>query len=574
VTAPSSPPIGATPFTLRRWSLEHEVRPLFQRVFDERPEVQSVLLAVAQYWADEADDAVHGHLVMSARRVPRWPHRCADAAFPGDGDLCSFCCSRDFDDPKARWVSWDENGLAIRCWQAFCAEGATQEEDPNLVGVPVVLGRRHEGGVALDVVTRACRPWLDLPTTSLPTWFLQEDASTPLEPMVVTPRPDEEAPFRAAIAAAPFDDGPRLVFADWLEQRGDPLGEFIALSLARPRTEAASIRRRALVQVHAEAWLGELKACVPPGSADFSRGLLTGASVCFDEQTQALAESPMWATVEHLDVPETSRLVFSKTMRALTSVSGLRREGLASLPPTVTHVACRPAVALAGLPPHVTALTVTVPFSSAARVPLRALVERGDVARFARFAVGFEPVADDEAEPPWALLRELLSLTGPRVVAVGGWAPGVGRSGWWLEKAADSARLSLEGWSVLQSAEARSGLLRACRASGVPRVQVRGDERWAPSKAELDALSKDGPTLELEGAEPLPEPPPLPVPPRPPPRALPLVIDPVSRAVSFPVEASPRRGAAPAPSGKARWLELALLVAAAGALAARACTSS
>jgi uncharacterized protein (TIGR02996 family) len=32
----------------------------------------------------------------------------------------------------------------------------------------------------------------------------------------------EEAAFVAAILAAPRDDTPRLVFADWLDERGDP----------------------------------------------------------------------------------------------------------------------------------------------------------------------------------------------------------------------------------------------------------------------------------------------------------------------------------------------------------------
>jgi uncharacterized protein (TIGR02996 family) len=574
VTAPTSPPIGASPFTLRRWSLEHELRPLFQRVFEERPEVRSVLLAVAQHWADEADDAVHGHLVMSAREVPRWPHRCADDTFPGDGDLCSYCCSRDFDDPRVRWVSWDENGLAIRCWQAFCLEGGSQDDDPNFASVPVLVGRRHEGGVAFDFVTRCGRPWLDLPTTGLPTWFLQDEASTPLEPIGATPRSPDEDSFRAAIAAAPRDDGPRLVFADWLEQRGDPLGEFIALSLTHPRPEAAAIRRRALVQTHAEAWLGELVACVPVGSANFSRGLLTAATVCFDEKTEALAQSPVWSTVEHLEFAETSRCVFSKSMGALSSVAGLRREGVAGLPSTVTQVACRPDVALAALPATVKALTLTVPFEAAALAPVRTFLRQGNAARLERFAVAFEPVGDDTAEPPWALVRELLSLEGPRVVAVGGWAPGQGRTGWWLERVRSwegPASLSLEGFSTFQSADVRAGLLRAFAEAGGTRVKLRSTGHFRPSASEREALARGGLDVEFEEPEPASEPPPLPVPPRPPPRAMPLVVDPISRAVSFPVEASARPGPGSAAKVKARWLELALLVGAAAALTARAC---
>src|SRR2546422_761256 len=37
----------------------------------------------------------------------------------------------------------------------------------------------------------------------------------------------DSAPFLRAICAHPDDDGPRLVYADWLDERGDPRGEFI-----------------------------------------------------------------------------------------------------------------------------------------------------------------------------------------------------------------------------------------------------------------------------------------------------------------------------------------------------------
>src|SRR5262245_49176914 len=38
---------------------------------------------------------------------------------------------------------------------------------------------------------------------------------------------DDAAAFLRAVIEHPEDDGPRLVFADWLDERGDPLGDFI-----------------------------------------------------------------------------------------------------------------------------------------------------------------------------------------------------------------------------------------------------------------------------------------------------------------------------------------------------------
>ncbi|WP_161967303.1 TIGR02996 domain-containing protein [Fimbriiglobus ruber] len=42
----------------------------------------------------------------------------------------------------------------------------------------------------------------------------------------------EEAVFLRAITAAPDDDLPRLVFADRLDERDDPRGDFVRLHLA------------------------------------------------------------------------------------------------------------------------------------------------------------------------------------------------------------------------------------------------------------------------------------------------------------------------------------------------------
>src|SRR5947209_2863533 len=43
---------------------------------------------------------------------------------------------------------------------------------------------------------------------------------------------DTRDTFRAAVLAAPDDDTPRLVFADWLEEQGDPYGEFVRVQVA------------------------------------------------------------------------------------------------------------------------------------------------------------------------------------------------------------------------------------------------------------------------------------------------------------------------------------------------------
>ncbi len=70
---------------------------------------------------------------------------------------------------------------------------------------------------------------------------------------------DEEGQLRAAIRARPEEDDARRVFADWLSQRGDPRGAFIALSLAPPSPERDAAMR-ALWEAHHRGWSAGLGA--------------------------------------------------------------------------------------------------------------------------------------------------------------------------------------------------------------------------------------------------------------------------------------------------------------------------
>jgi uncharacterized protein (TIGR02996 family) len=73
--------------------------------------------------------------------------------------------------------------------------------------------------------------------------------------------------FLASIIEAPDDDTPRLIYADWLEERDDPRGEFIRVQceLARlrkskdgPRRAALKARGRELFSGQQDAWVEAL----------------------------------------------------------------------------------------------------------------------------------------------------------------------------------------------------------------------------------------------------------------------------------------------------------------------------
>ena len=74
------------------------------------------------------------------------------------------------------------------------------------------------------------------------------------------------ADFLQAILADPDDDTPRLIYADWLEEQGDPRGEFIRVQceLAKERehktrssTEYQRLyqRNELLERLHKKKWL-------------------------------------------------------------------------------------------------------------------------------------------------------------------------------------------------------------------------------------------------------------------------------------------------------------------------------
>jgi uncharacterized protein (TIGR02996 family) len=80
---------------------------------------------------------------------------------------------------------------------------------------------------------------------------------------------NQEEAFLQAIREDPDDDTVRLIFADWLEERGDPRGEFIRvqMELARlpeddPRRRPLQGRSEALLRQHEPRWVGSLSSRV------------------------------------------------------------------------------------------------------------------------------------------------------------------------------------------------------------------------------------------------------------------------------------------------------------------------
>ncbi len=298
--------------------LRDELKPWLTQHFKENGEDQSVLFAVAQYWADEADDAVHLTALASKSRVPDF-----FASEWNEEDRTSDTRGVDWSNRP----SWDDNGMSIRAFQAYCGELGSQELPSSAQAEPFLLAQRGEKGPQVTWLGRMQRPWLDLPHTGLPGFLGEDDAGDgdfdrePLD-LVLPAQKLEPVDLKSleAIASDPFAEGPRRVWADVWMSRNDPRGVFMQQ------------RHPALEQFveHGEFWLGALNQVVPFGSAVFEYGSLAEADVAFDESRVHLAESPWWLSVHTLRFSGPLQ-VFSKQMRGLRHVRGLDAQGLLAL---------------------------------------------------------------------------------------------------------------------------------------------------------------------------------------------------------------------------------------------------
>lgn len=148
---------------LRAQHLRENLLPAVARMFADAPDLMSACLMLAQYWNDEADDAVHYVLVFSVLPEPdlRAYARYMDLDEPDDVNLPGAFDHFDLSCEEREWVEWDHNGAAIPLYAAFCKEGCEQQMPILDAHTTYALFRRGDEGVEVEVVGEMLRPWLD-----------------------------------------------------------------------------------------------------------------------------------------------------------------------------------------------------------------------------------------------------------------------------------------------------------------------------------------------------------------------------------------------------------------------------
>src|SRR5215475_4635052 len=94
----------------------------------------------------------------------------------------------------------------------------------------------------------------------------------------------EAEAFLQRIRAYPDDDAQRLIFADWLDEEGDPRGKFIRIQLALadlgehdPARKGLVIAERELLATHRAEWEAPLRGLA--SGCIFRRGFVDEANV-------------------------------------------------------------------------------------------------------------------------------------------------------------------------------------------------------------------------------------------------------------------------------------------------------
>ncbi len=278
-----------------------------------RPELRSLQLGCAQFYADEARDAVHRRVIASPQLLPT---RASSESIGW------------------RVFQWDDNGDAVYAFAPHCTEESWveeevgEEDEEHIVSPLVIVQRVEDGSLRTSWLGGLHRAWLDFPQGFERDWEsgpIAFAADPSAEPLV-----GEE---HALFAQAHADPGAREVLRDLWIERGDVRGEMTALSIATERTAAMSERLAELVLEHGRGWLGPLAAIVPLSGALFGPGPFARKVVVYaadDEAFDAVADAAEWASVEELVFANQSYRAVTPAMTQLRSVGPLAAAQLAA----------------------------------------------------------------------------------------------------------------------------------------------------------------------------------------------------------------------------------------------------
>lgn len=157
---------------LRREWTRDRLLPALRALFARLPALRSACVLVAQYWNDEADDAVHCAIVVSELEAPDLAAASRAYEEPDDGDpgnlptlhslvLWNVGYEASTLEPYDLKIPWDANHDAISLWAAYTLEGGSQMASGLAAYAPAVLVTRDGDDLVAREAWAQRRPWLD-----------------------------------------------------------------------------------------------------------------------------------------------------------------------------------------------------------------------------------------------------------------------------------------------------------------------------------------------------------------------------------------------------------------------------
>jgi uncharacterized protein (TIGR02996 family) len=146
----------------------------------------------------------------------------------------------------------------------------------------------------------------------------------------------QEGAFVHAILDKADDDDIRLAFADWLEERGDPRGEFIrvqcalAIMSAADRSRPELVRReRALLAEHDAAWTGSIRDIVT--DYEYHRGFIDTVNMGTSKFVSQAARLFELAPIQSLRLTRVGQSVPASAIAARPELARVRHLDLAGM---------------------------------------------------------------------------------------------------------------------------------------------------------------------------------------------------------------------------------------------------
>lgn len=192
------------------------------------------------------------------------------------------------------------------------------DELPVMTATPDELTALHELSEQIDLVTKK------LPSAEA---LLGDRAR------VVSAQSEEE--LLSIIYQTPEDDAPRLVYSDWLQERGDPRATVLLLQLEPRQTQKRRAEARRLVKQHGRQWMGVLEPAIAVRTEAFERGFLASGQVRFATAhlRAHVMGRPEWNTLTELRCSDQADPAFVERneLRGLERLGGLTEDHAGAL---------------------------------------------------------------------------------------------------------------------------------------------------------------------------------------------------------------------------------------------------